>query len=132
MNGALMSEKQSVVCALDTLRTQAAKLGFSTCVCLAAFACLVTDTAAASLFGDVSCQDWENLEHSRKKNWANAFLAPLSLTIQGLRRARQDPYNDDPNAVEPAIRSIDQFCVLHPREGAADGAASYLNMLTRQ
>lgn len=105
-------------------------IGLFTCACLAVFACTIKDATAASLFGDFSCKDWGDLEHSRKKSWANAFLAPLSLTIQGLKRAEQDPYNDDPHAVEPAIRSIDQFCLSHPQAGASDGAASYISMLT--
>jgi hypothetical protein len=85
---------------------------------------------AASLFGDFSCKDWSQLEYSRKKTWANAFLAPLSLTIQGLTRLDQDPYNDNPDAFAPAIQSIDQFCAAEPHKGASDGAASYLSTLT--
>ena len=100
------------------------------CMCLLAVICVTVDARAASLFGDFSCKDWGELEYGRKKIWANAFLAPLSLTIQGLKRAQQDPYNDDPNAVEPAIRSIDTFCLSHPQAGASDGAASYLSTLT--
>jgi hypothetical protein len=85
---------------------------------------------AASLFGDFSCKDWSQLEYSRKKTWANAFLAPLSLTIQGLTRTEQDPYNDNPDAFAPAIQSIDKFCASEPQKGASDGAASYLSTLT--
>ncbi len=92
--------------------------------------CMTLDARGASLFGDFSCKDWGNLEHDRKKIWANAFLAPLSLTIQGLKRAQEDPYNDDATAAEPAIRSIDSFCLSHPHEGASDGAAGYLSKLT--
>lgn len=99
-------------------------------MCLIVLICTTVDARAASLFGDFSCKDWGELAHVRKKTWANAFLAPLSLTMQGLKRAQQDPYNDDPNAVEPAIRSIDTFCLSHPDAGASDGAASYLNTLT--
>ena len=105
-------------------------IGFLCCACLVVLACTTTDTRAASLFGDFSCKDWGDQEHSRKKSWANAFLAPLSLTIQGLKRAEQYPYNDDPLAVEPAIRSIDAFCLSHPDAGASDGAASYISKLT--
>ncbi len=110
--------------------SRAFRIGSLTCLYLIVLICTITDTRAASLFGDFSCKDWGELEHSRKKTWANAFLAPLSLTIQGLKRAQQDPYNDDPNAVEPAIRSIDSFCLSHPQAGASDGAASYLSTLT--
>ncbi len=125
-----MNSHPLVVRNLDMRFSQAAKAGFHAFVCLALFVFLVTDTRAASLFGDLSCKDWGTLEHSRKKAWTNAFLAPLSLTIQGLKRAAQDPYNDDLNSAEPAIRSIDKFCLSHPGEGPADGAASYLNKLT--
>ncbi len=107
-----------------------AKISLFSCACLVALSCVVTDAKAASLFGDYSCKDWGKLENQRKKSWVNAFLAPLSLAIQGLKRAEQDPYNDDPNAVDPAIRSIDTFCVSHPQQGAADGAASYIAQLT--
>jgi hypothetical protein len=110
--------------------SRAVKMRSFTCMCLLAVICATVDARAASLFGDFSCKDWGELEHGRKKTWANAFLAPLSLTIQGLKRAQQDPYNDDPNAVEPAIRSIDTFCLSHPKGGASDGAASYLSTLT--
>lgn len=98
--------------------------------CVAMLACLTLDARAASLFGDFSCKDWSELQQDRKQRWANAFLAPLSLTIQGLKRAADDPYNDDPNAVEPAIRSIDKFCLSQPHQGASDGAALYLSELT--
>jgi hypothetical protein len=84
---------------------------------------------AASLFGDLSCQAWNDMEHSRKKTWTNAFLAPLSLTHQGLKKSAPDRYNDDPNASEPAIVSIDKFCLSNPQLGPADGAVSYLDAL---
>ncbi len=64
-----------------------------------------------------------------KKTWTNAFLAPLSLTHQGLKKNAPDRYNDDPNASEPAIASIDSFCLLHPKLGPAEGAVSYLDAL---
>ncbi len=115
---------------MNTLPTQATKPGAFAFACLALFLAVAADTSAAGLFGDFSCKDWGTLEPIRKKNWAHAFLAPLSLTIQGLKRSEQDPYNDDPNAVEPAVLSIDNFCLSHPHEGAADGAASYLRKLT--
>ncbi len=105
-------------------------MGFLAFAFLAVMAAASADAGAGSLFGDFSCKDWGGLEHNKKIKWANAFLAPLSLTIQGLKRAEQDPYNDDPNAAEPAIRSIDKFCLSHPQDGASDGAASYLSMLT--
>lgn len=98
-------------------------------VMLAALTCATADSSAASLFGDLSCQSWADLEYPRKKAWTNAFLAPLSLTHQGLERTKQDRYNDDPNASDPAIVSIDKFCASHPELGPADGAAAYLNGL---
>lgn len=125
-----MNNQKSFASNLETSLSQAAKAGFHGCIFFALFVLFVSETRPASLFGDLSCNDWGALEHSRKKTWTNAFLAPLSLTIQGLKRADQDPYNDDPNSVKPAIRSIDKFCLSHPREGAADGAASYLKNLT--
>jgi hypothetical protein len=96
---------------------------------LTVLACPSVNAAAASLFGDLSCQAWTDLEHSRKKTWTNAFLAPLSLTHQGLKKNGPDRYNDDPNASEPAIASIDSFCLLHPKLGPAEGAVSYLDAL---
>ena len=81
------------------------------------------------MFGDLSCQAWTDLEYSRKKTWANAFLAPLSLTHQGLKKSAPDRYNDDPNAAEPAITSIDKFCFSNPKLGPAEGAVSYLDTL---
>lgn len=115
---------------MNTALPRAARIGILACACLAILVCVIPDTRAASLFGDFSCKDWGGLEHGRKKSWANAFLAPLSLTIQGLKRAEQDPYNDDPHAAEQAIRSIDAFCLSHPDAGASDGAASYISKLT--
>ena len=109
--------------------TQIRKLGLWAFVSLAALACTTVNARAASLFGDLSCQAWADLDYSRKKTWTNAFLAPLSLTHQGLERTKQDRYNDDPNASDPAIVSIDHFCVSHPKLGPADGAAAYLNAL---
>lgn len=83
----------------------------------------------ASLFGDHSCQHWHGLGYSHKRAWANAFLAPLSLTLKGLHKSKEDKYNDDPKAHEAAITSIDAFCLSHPDLGAADGAGSYLKKL---
>jgi hypothetical protein len=98
-------------------------------VLLASLACAAVNTTAASLFGDLSCQAWTDLEYSRKKTWTNAFLAPLSLTHQGLKKSAPDRYNDDPNASEPAIVSIDKFCLSNPQLGPAEGAVSYLDAL---
>jgi len=98
-------------------------------VMLSALTCTTANSSAASLFGDLSCQSWAALEYPRKKAWTNAFLAPLSLTHQGLERKKQDRYNDDPNAYDHAILSIDKFCLSYPKLGPADGAAAYLNAL---
>jgi hypothetical protein len=111
--------------------TQIRKLGLWAFVSLAALACTTVNARAASLFGDLSCQAWADLDYSRKKTWTNAFLAPLSLTHQGLERTKQDQYNDDPKAFELAIVSIDKFCRAHPKLGPADGAISYLNELIK-
>ncbi len=98
-------------------------------VILAALACTAVNTTAAGLFGDLSCQTCADLDYPSKKTWTNAFLAPLSLTHQGLARTKQDRCNDDPNASDPAIISIDKFCVSHPKLGPAEGAIAYLNEL---
>ena len=100
-----------------------------TYVLLISLAFSILNATAASLFGDLSCQTWTDLEHSRKKTWTNAFLAPLSLTHQGLKKSAPDRYNDDPNAAEPAIASIDKFCLSNPKLGPAEGAVSYLDAL---
>ena len=105
------------------------KSGLKAFVMLASLTCATTHASAASLFGDLSCQSWADLEYPRKKAWTNAFLAPLSLTHQGLERKKQDRYNDDPNASDPAILSIDKFCLSYPALGPADGAAAYLSSL---
>lgn len=107
------------------------KLGFCTFALLLTLACASVNATAASLFGDLSCQSWADLDYPRKKIWANAFLAPLSLTHQGLERSKQDRYNDDANAVEPAVVSIDNFCLLQPQQSPADGAIAYLNGLIK-
>lgn len=108
---------------------QISKLGFCTFALLLTLACAAVNAKAASLFGDLSCQTWADLDYQRKKTWTNAFLAPLSLTHQGLERSKQDRYNDDANAVEPAVVSIDNFCIAHPQQSPADGAISHLNTL---
>jgi len=105
------------------------KQGLWTIVLLIVLACSSVIAGAASLFGDLSCQAWTDLEYSRKKTWTNAFLAPLSLTHQGLKKSAPDRYNDDPNAAEPAIASIDKFCLSNPKLGPAEGAVSYLDAL---
>jgi hypothetical protein len=105
------------------------KLGLCTFFLLAALACTAITSTAGSLFGDLTCQTWADLDYSRKKTWTNAFLAPLSLTHQGLERTKPDRYNEDSKAFEPAIASIDKFCLSHPKLTPADGAASYLNSL---
>ena len=105
------------------------KPSFWIVVLLAALACTAVNTTAASLFGDLSCEAWADLDQPTKKTWTNAFLAPLSLTHQGLARTKQDRYNDDPKAVDPAIVSIDTFCLSHPKSSPADGAIAYLNAL---
>jgi hypothetical protein len=88
-----------------------------------------TTALGASLFGDHSCQSWLVLGSAEKRAWTNAFLAPLSLTLKGLQKSKEDKYNDDPKAYEPAIMSIDTFCFNHPDLGAADGAGRYLKKL---
>jgi hypothetical protein len=98
-------------------------------VVMSVLACTEVNTTAASLFGDLSCEAWANLDQPTKKTWTNAFLAPLSLTHQGLARTKQDRYNDDPKAVDPAVVSIDKFCLSHPKSSSADGAIAYLNTL---
>ena len=104
-------------------------LGLWVLVLIAALICTAVNTTAASLFGDLSCEAWADLDQPTKKTWTNAFLAPLSLTHQGLARTKHDRYNDDPKAVDPAIVSIDTFCLSHPKSSPADGAISYLNSL---
>ena len=105
------------------------KLGLWILVLLVVLARTSVHTTAASLFGDLTCQTWADLDYSRKKTWTNAFLAPLSLTHQGLERTKPDRYSEDSKAFEPAIASIDKFCLAHPKLNPADGAASYLNSL---
>jgi hypothetical protein len=83
----------------------------------------------ASLFGDHSCQDWRGLEYAQKRTWTNAFLAPLSLTLKGLQKSKEDKYNDDPKAYEPAIIDVDAHCLNHPNLGASDAAGQYLKKL---
>jgi hypothetical protein len=83
----------------------------------------------ASLFGDHSCQSWQGLGYGDKRAWTNAFLAPLSLTLKGLHKSKEDKYNDDPKAHEPAIIDVDAHCLKHPDSGAADGAGRYLKKL---
>jgi len=51
------------------------------------------------------------------------------LTLKGLQKGKEDKYNDDPKAYEPAIIGIDAFCQTHPDWGAADGAGRYLKKL---
>lgn len=103
--------------------------GYAALACLSAMALAVIDAKAASLFGDYSCRHWVDLAYPKKKDWANAFLAPLSLTHQGLQRTGEDRYNSDPKAFEAAIRGIDEFCVSHPELGPADGAVVHLDKL---
>jgi hypothetical protein len=92
-------------------------------------ACAFIPAHAASLFGDPSCEDWARMDARKKTQWTNAFLAPLSLTYQGLKRTGPDQYNDDANGAERAVLSIDGFCRTHPEQGPADGAAAYLKSL---
>ena len=83
----------------------------------------------SSLFGAHSCQHWQGQGVVAKRTWARAFLAPLSLTLKGLQKRKDDPYNDDPQAQEAAVLSIDAFCQMHPRLGAPDAAGLYLKKL---
>jgi hypothetical protein len=116
---------------LNPIFAQISKRGFCTFALLLTLACAAVNATAASLFGDLSCQAWAVIDYPRKKIWTNAFLAPLSLTHQGLERSKQDRYNDDPSAVEPAVVSIDNFCIAHPQQSPADGAIAYLNELIK-
>jgi len=84
---------------------------------------------AASLFGDHTCANWLLLPVADQKTWANAFIAPLSLTYKGLRKTATDKYNDDPNAYVLAIASINAYCKAHPDQSAAQGAGAYLHAL---
>jgi len=87
------------------------------------------NSLGASLFGDHSCQSWLGLGYAEKRAWTNAFLAPLSLTLKGIQKSKEDKYNDDPKAYEPAILDVDAHCLKHPDSGAADGAGRYLKKL---
>ena len=127
--GVINSRSRNTVLSVNPTLPKLNKADLWAFVMLAALTCATANLSAASLFGDLSCQSWADLEYPRKKAWTNAFLAPLSLTHQGLERTKQDRYNDDPNASDPAIVSIDKFCVSHPELGPADGAAAYLNGL---
>jgi len=89
----------------------------------------IQPSQGASLFGDHSCMSWQSLGYAEKRTWTNAFLAPLSLTLKGLQKSKEDKYNDDPKAHEAAIKGIDDFCLKHPDLGAADGAGRYLKKL---
>jgi hypothetical protein len=84
---------------------------------------------AASLFGDHSCESWATLSEADQKAWANAFIAPLSLTYKGLRKSHVDKYNDNPTAHLQATASINAYCKAHPDQTAAHGAAAYLSQL---
>ena len=90
-----------------------------------------TEVTAASLFGDYTCAQWQAAAYSAKKAWADAFLAPLSLTIKSMQKSSQDAYNDDPKASQTAVAYIDAYCLSHPERGAADGAADYFKRLMR-
>ena len=83
----------------------------------------------ASLFGDHSCTSWQSLGYAEKRTWTNSFLAPLSLTLKGLQKSKEDKYNDDPKAYEAAIIGIDAFCLNHPEMNAGDGAGRFLKKL---
>lgn len=83
----------------------------------------------ASLFGDHSCQAWLGLTFGEKRAWTNAFFAPLSLTIKGLYKSKEDKFNDDPKANGSAITSIDGYCADHPDSGASDAAGLHLKKL---
>ena len=83
----------------------------------------------ASLFGDPTCQDWGRFDYQKKRAWANAFFAPLSLTFKGLQKSKEDKYNDNPKAHEAAINSLDDFCLSHPNSGVQDAAGVYLKKL---
>jgi hypothetical protein len=72
------------------------------------------------------------LEYATKKSWSNAFLAPLSLTYQGIQKTRKDNYNDDPLSFEKAIESIDSFCKTQPEQDASAGAMNFLKKLSEQ
>jgi len=97
--------------------------------CLLAISLSPCTTQATSLFGDDSCAHWQEFSYAQKRTWANAFLAPLSLTLKGLQKTQEDKYNDDPQARETAISAIDSFCLSHPDLGASHGAAEYLKQL---
>lgn len=87
---------------------------------------------AASLFGDYSCKDWGGLDYAAKKVWANAFLAPLSLTYQSIQKTRKDNYNDDPDSSNNAVASINHFCLAQPELDASAGAMNYLKILSEE
>lgn len=91
--------------------------------------CRPVNLHAASLFGEHTCETWLALPAADQKTWANAFIAPLSLTYKGLRKTSVDKYNDNPNAHVPAIASINAYCQAHPDQSAAQGAAAYLHTL---
>jgi hypothetical protein len=85
---------------------------------------------AASLFGDHSCKDWGGMDYAAKKVWANAFLAPLSLTYQAIQKTGKDNYNDDPESSSNAVTSINNFCLAQPELDASAGAMNYLKILS--
>ena len=131
MEGGIINSRsrKTIIFIVNPTFSHQGKLGLWILVLLVVLACTALNSTAASLFGDQTCQTWADLDYSRKKTWTNAFLAPLSLTHQGLERTKPDRYNEDSKAFEPAIASIDKFCLSNPKLSPADGAASYLNSL---
>jgi hypothetical protein len=94
---------------------------------LMTFVCI--SVPAQNLFGNPSCEEWGKLSYSSKSNWTNAFLAPLSLTYQGIYKLNSNPFVSNPKSAELASTSIDGFCQLHPEQAAANGAMVYLKNL---
>ena len=89
----------------------------------------VISAHSQNLFGDPACNDWPKLQNEAKLIWLQAFLAPLNMAHMTRKKSAEDKFSKLPS-LQPAVASVDAFCLINSDHRASEGAINFLNIIT--
>lgn len=81
-----------------------------------------------NLFGDPACEEWPKLHNEAKLIWLQAFLAPLNMAHMTRKKSAEDKFSKL-SSLQPAVVSVDRFCLLNNAQRASEGAIKFLDEL---
>ena len=90
---------------------------------------LISSAHSQNLFGDPACNDWPKLQNEAKLTWLQAFLAPLNMAHMTRKKSAEDKFSKLPS-LQPAVTSVDTFCMRNANLHASEGAINFLNIIT--